>query len=50
MKAMAKEPRDRFMSYDEFRMALERSRSMLLLAQTTQGPGSPKSKTSWWRR
>jgi len=50
MKAMAKEPRDRFMSYDEFQMALERSRTMLLLAQTTQSPGSPKTKTSWWRR
>jgi serine/threonine-protein kinase len=50
MRVMAKEPRDRFMSYDEFRMALERARSMLLLAQTTQVSGSPKSKTSWWRR
>ncbi len=50
MKAMAKEPRDRFRSYDELIMALEAARSQLLIAQTTQPPGSVKSKTSWWRR
>jgi serine/threonine-protein kinase len=50
MKMMAKEPRDRFRSYDECRMALEIARGQLLIAQTTQTAGSPKSKTSWWRR
>jgi serine/threonine-protein kinase len=50
MKMMAKEPRDRFRSYDECRMALETARAHLLIAQTTQSPTSPKSKTSWWRR
>jgi serine/threonine-protein kinase len=50
MRAMAKEPRDRFRSYDELRMALEAARSQLLIAQSTQPAGSVKSKTSWWRR
>lgn len=49
MKMMAKEPRDRYRSYDECRMALEVARSQLLIAQTTRPPGSAKSKTSWWR-
>jgi serine/threonine protein kinase len=50
-KAMAKNPADRFLSYFDFRMALESARSQLLIQQSThpQSP-SPKSKTSWWRR
>ena len=50
MRAMAKEPGDRFRSYDELRMALEAARSQLLIAQSTQPSSSVKSKTSWWRR
>jgi serine/threonine protein kinase len=51
MKVLSKNPADRFLSYDEFRMALELSRSQLLIRQSTQTvPDSPKSKTSWWRR
>jgi hypothetical protein len=48
---MAKNPADRFLSYDEFISALEASRSQLLVQQYNQ-PDSPKpkSKTSWWRR
>ena len=51
VRVLAKNPADRFMSYDEFRMALEFARSQFLIRQTTQtdGKGS-KSKTSWWRR
>jgi serine/threonine protein kinase len=49
-KVMAKSPADRFLSYDEFRMALEVSRSQLLVRQYTQAGASPKTKTSWWRR
>jgi serine/threonine protein kinase len=49
-KMMAKEPRDRYRSYDECRMALEVARGQLLLAQTTRSAPSAKSKTSWWRR
>ena len=44
-------PADRFLSYDEFRMAFELARSQYLIQQsqsTTDSSG--KSKTSWWRR
>lgn len=50
VRVMAKDPADRFLSYDEFRMTLELSRSQLLIYQSTHPPQSPKSKTSWWRR
>jgi eukaryotic-like serine/threonine-protein kinase len=53
VKVMAKDPRERFLSYDEFRMAFEAARSQLLVqqyAQSLQPKTSPKSKTSWWRR
>ena len=53
VRVMAKNPANRFLSYDEFRMSLEAARSQLLIqqyAQSTQTNVSPKSKTSWWRR
>ena len=51
MRVMAKDPADRYLSYDEFRMALELARSQLLIRQSTQVPPSaPGKKTSWWRR
>lgn len=51
LKVMAKDPAERYLSYDEFRMALELARSQLLIHQTTQvPPASPGKKTSWWRR
>jgi serine/threonine protein kinase len=51
VKVMAKNPADRFLSYDEFSMALEASRSQLLRQQYAQQDQlNPKSKTSWWRR
>ena len=43
---------DRYLSYDEFLLALSSARSQLLIQQSTQtsaGKGG-KSKTSWWRR
>jgi serine/threonine-protein kinase len=52
VKVLAKNPADRFLSYDEFRIALELARSQLLIQQSTQ-PSSGKgikTKTSWWRR
>jgi serine/threonine protein kinase len=52
VRVMAKNPADRFLSYDEFRMAFEAARSQLLwqqVNQTAQGKGI-KTKTSWWRR
>jgi serine/threonine protein kinase len=54
VKSLAKNPGDRFLSYDEFKNALEFSRSHLLISRSTQAPPSPgtgpKSKTGWWRR
>jgi serine/threonine protein kinase len=52
VKVLAKNPADRFLSYDEFRMALESARSQLLIQKfkATDQPSGTKSKTSWWRR
>jgi serine/threonine-protein kinase len=52
VKVLAKNPADRYLSYDEFCAALEMARSHLLVQQqiqNTQGK-DVKSKTSWWRR
>lgn len=49
--AMAKVPAERFASYDEFIMALEASRTQLLLhRQRVQQTDRPQGKTSWWKR
>jgi eukaryotic-like serine/threonine-protein kinase len=52
VKVLAKDPGDRYLSYDEFRMALEAARSQLLVQRYSQPTDSKgiKSKTSWWRR
>jgi serine/threonine protein kinase len=52
LKVMAKNPADRFLSYDEMSMALESCRTYLLIEQSQQqNPGKAiKSKTSWWKR
>ena len=54
VRVLAKDPKDRFLSYDEFRSALEFSRSHLLINRSTQGASAPtpgpKAKTGWWRR
>lgn len=52
VRVLAKNPADRFLSYDEFRMAFELSRSQYLIRQSTQPQETPsgKTKTSWWRR
>jgi eukaryotic-like serine/threonine-protein kinase len=53
VKVLSKNPADRYLSYDEFRMAFEAARSQLLVQRYSQaaeqGKGA-KSKTSWWRR
>lgn len=53
VKVLAKNPADRFLSYDEFRMEFEAARTYLLIQQVNkqspQGKGI-KTKTSWWRR
>jgi serine/threonine protein kinase len=51
-RSLAKNPAERFLSYDEFIMALEAARS-LLLRQQSQAPEEqpkPKGMTSWWKR
>jgi len=51
-RSLAKNPGDRFLSYDEFIMALTAARSQLLVRQYQTPDSSPQSKrtTSWWRR
>ena len=52
VKVLSKNPSDRYLSYDEFTMALHAARAQLLIQQSTQSPQGKgtKSKTSWWRR
>jgi serine/threonine protein kinase len=51
VKVMAKNPADRYLSYDEFIMALNAARSKLLVQQYTEGgQARAKAKTGWWRR
>jgi serine/threonine protein kinase len=50
VRSLAKNPADRFLSYDEFILALEMARSALLRAQSQSPPQKPKALTSWWRR
>lgn len=52
MRMLAKQPQDRFLSYDEMILALTTARSQLLIEQSTgQAPAnSAKAKTGWWRR
>jgi serine/threonine-protein kinase len=50
MKAMEKNPADRFLSYDEFQMAFEAARTYFLLQSQQAQPKKPKSTTSWWKK
>ncbi len=50
VRALAKNPADRFMSYDEFIMTFEVARGALLRAQSQMPQQKPKALTSWWRR
>jgi serine/threonine protein kinase len=49
VRAMAKQPGDRFSSYEELQMALEAARSSLLVQQVREA-GAPPSGKSWWRK
>ena len=51
-RSLEKNPGDRFLSYDEFIMALTAARSQLLVRQyqTPESFLQPKRTTSWWRR
>lgn len=51
-RALAKNPADRFLNYDELIMALTAARSLLLVRQSQEPEQveQPKRITSWWRR
>src|ERR1700744_1921498 len=51
-RSLAKSPADRFLSYDEFIMAFEAARSILLYqqSQAIDQPPQPKRTTGWWKR
>jgi hypothetical protein len=49
-RAMAKNPEDRFATYDEMQMALEVARSQLLVQQVRDIAQPPPSSKSWWKR
>lgn len=52
MRVLAKNPGDRFLSYDELQMSLQLARAQLLYQQSQQlhNTPKPKSTTSWWKR
>jgi serine/threonine protein kinase len=52
LRALAKNPADRFLSYDEFIMSLEAARSQLVIKQFQSPPAASRAKgmTSWWKR
>lgn len=52
LRVMAKDPAGRFLSYDDFIMALEAARSEFLRERYAHPEGGKRSKgkTSWWRR
>jgi serine/threonine protein kinase len=56
LATLAKDPADRFQSYDEFRMVLEAARTPIIVRELNmtvedvgEGGGEAKAK-SWWRR
>jgi eukaryotic-like serine/threonine-protein kinase len=51
VQAMAKLPAERFLSYGEFKMALEAARSEIVVQRYSSQPQQqPKRTTSWWKR
>src|SRR6266567_4766379 len=48
--AMAKNPAERYRTYDDFRMALENARSQLLIGQLRAKKETGTVGRSWWRR
>jgi len=49
IRAMAKNPADRFATYEDMQMELEAARSRLLVQQVREAGHSPGAK-SWWRK
>ncbi len=51
VKVLAKNPGERYLSYEEFRTQMEFSRGQLLYQRSQiPDPKAAKTKTSWWRR
>jgi serine/threonine-protein kinase len=50
VKVLAKDPADRYPSYFDFRIELEKARGQLLRLLSTQPDTPNPKKTSWWRR
>jgi serine/threonine protein kinase len=50
LTAMAKNPLERFETYDDMIMALEEARSHLLIHQTRETSKGATTSKSWWRR
>jgi len=50
MIALSKKPAERYRTYDDLRMALEASRSQLLIAQLKAKKETGSVGRSWWRR
>ena len=48
--AMAKNPAERYRTYDDFRMAMEAARSQLLIGQLRAKKETGSVGRSWWRR
>jgi eukaryotic-like serine/threonine-protein kinase len=48
-RAMAKQPEDRFQSYEEMQMALEQARSYLLVRQFQEAGEPQPSARKWWK-
>jgi serine/threonine protein kinase len=50
VRAMAKDPAERFQTYDELSMALHAARSVLLIQQYSQAAPSALKPKGWWKR
>jgi serine/threonine protein kinase len=50
VRCMAKNPAERFQSYEEMQMALEIARSHLLIRQSQEQGDEAAGKGGWWRR
>ena len=49
-KALAKNPSDRFLSYNEFIMEFEAARTLYHFRQQSGDAQAPKRATTWWKR
>lgn len=50
VRAMAKNPEERFATYDEMQLTLEFARSQLLIRQSREGGTQSSSSKGWWKK